>query len=83
MKNIRISLLNIVAAAILFWLGSAIISGAMATSTIIYTIILIVVILLVDQLFRMMLGSMTRVWLVESIFIILSVLGVWLVRYLF
>lgn len=83
MKGIRISLLNVVAAGILFWLGSGVMSGSMATSTIIYTLILIVVILLVDQFFRMMLGSMRRVWLVETIFVILSILGVWLVRYLF
>jgi hypothetical protein len=83
MKSLRISLLNIVAAAILLWLGSGILDKTIGGSTIVYTLILVILILVVDQYFRMMLGSLKRIWLVETIFLILSVLGVWIVRYIF
>ena len=83
MRSIRISLLNIVAAAILIWLGSGLLDKTIGWSTGIYALILIVVILVVDQFFRMMLGSLKRIWLVETIFLILSVLGIWIVRYIF
>lgn len=83
MKSVRISLLNVVAAAILIWLGFGLLENTLGWSTAIYTIVLVVLLLVVDQFFRMMLGSLKRVWLVETIFILLSVLGVWIVRYIF
>lgn len=83
MKAVRISLLNIVVAAILIWLGFGVLDETMGWSTAIYTLVLVTLLLLVDQFFRMMLGSLKRVWLVETIFILLSVLGVWIVRYIF
>lgn len=83
MKSIRISLLNIVAAAVLIWMGSSLIDKTIASKTAIWTVVLIVLILVVDQFFRMMLGSLKRVWLVETIFLILSVLCVWIVKYIF
>ncbi len=83
MRSLRISLLNIVAAVVLLWLGSGILDKTIGGSTITYTIILVILILVADQFFRMMLGSLKRIWLVETIFLILSVLGVWIVRYIF
>ena len=83
MKSLRIRLLNIVAAVILLWLGSGILDKSIGGSTIIYTLILVILILVVDQFFRMMLGSLKRIWLVETIFLILSALGVGIVRYIF
>lgn len=83
MRSLRISLLNVVAAAVLFWLGSAIIDKTISLGTAIWTVILILLILVVDQFFRMMLRSLSRVWLVEAIFIILSLLSIWIVRYIF
>lgn len=83
MKAVRVSLLNIVAAAILIWLGFGVLDKTMGWSTVIYTLVLVALLLVVDQFFRMMLGSLKRVWLVETIFILLSVLGVWIVRYIF
>ena len=83
MKSLRISLLNIVAAVVLIWLASTLWDGRVGWSTVIYTLVLVALLFTVDQLFRMMLGSLKRVWLVETIFILLSILGVWLVRYLF
>lgn len=83
MKSVRISLLNVVAAAVLFWLGASLIDETITSSTVIWTLALIVLILVVDQFFRMMLGSLRRVWLVEAIFLILSLLSIWIVRYIF
>jgi hypothetical protein len=83
MKSVRISLLNIVAAAVLFWLGASFIDKTITLSTAIWTVVLIVLILVIDQLFRIMLKSLSRVWLVEAIFLILSLLSIWIVRYIF
>lgn len=83
MKSVRISLLNIVAAALLFWIGSSLIDKTITSKTVLWTVVLIVLILIVDQFFRMMLGSLKRVWLVETIFLVISVLSVWILRYIF
>lgn len=83
MKNIRITLLNLVAAVLFLWAGFGWLDGNMRPSTLMYVGLLIVLLFIVDQLFRMSLGSLKRIWLIETIFIILSLVVLGIVRYIF
>jgi len=82
MKNIRISPLNIVAATIIGWAVMGLINQSIAMSTAIWSLGLFIVVIVVDQFFRMMLKRLTRVWWVELVFLLLVILCVWLLRYI-
>lgn len=83
MSSIRVTLLNIVAAALLIWAAMEWIGGSLAGSTALYVLVLAALLFVVDQLFRMTLQSLKRIWLIESIFILLSLIVLGIVRYIF
>lgn len=80
MKNLRVSPLNIATAAIVFWFGAALLNKSVSFSTAVWIAVLIIVVVVVDQFFRMMVGNLTRIWLVETIFIVLVLVVIWLLR---
>lgn len=80
MKQLRITPLNIVSALVMTWLFWRIIADEMKIGSIGWFLLLLLILVVADQFFRLMLRSLKRVWLTEGIFVIFVVLAIWVLK---
>ncbi len=80
MKALRITPLNIVSALLAAGLAWLALDGKLSLGTIGWFLLLLLVLVIADQFFRLMLRSLKRVWWAESIFVVLVVLVIGVLR---
>lgn len=80
MKRLRITPLNIASALLLAGLFWQILDNGVGIGTIGWFLLLLLVMIVADQFFRLMLRSLKRVWIAEGIFLVFVALAVWLLR---
>lgn len=76
----KITPLNIVVAILIVWAVSGLMDGAIASSQLIWIGFLAVLVILVDIMFRMMLKTPKRLWMIQLLFLVLTVIvafGIW------
>jgi len=78
MSQLRITPLNISCSIVLAWLLWRICFEVIAWKWIVYSLILIVMMVITDLVFRFFLMKMKRIWFIECGFILFTVLLVWL-----
>ena len=79
----RVTPLNIITAALLIWLGYGLLDDTIGFSGVLWIILLIVLVFIGDQVFRMLLGSLRRIWIVQMIFIAITVavaFAIWYIK---
>lgn len=79
----KITPLNIVVACLIVWAVSALIDGALASAQLIWIGVLAVLIVVVDIMFRMMLPEPRRLWMIQLLFLALTIIvafGIWYYR---
>ncbi|WP_262249324.1 hypothetical protein [Parapedobacter soli] len=80
MKRLRVTPLNIASALVLAGLLWQIVDNAAGMGTIGWFFLLLLVMVIADQFFRLMLRNLKRVWIVESIFLVFMVLVIWILK---
>lgn len=80
MKRLRITPLNIASALVLAGLLWQIMGNAIEMGMVGWFLLLLLVMVIADQVFRLMLRNLKRIWIAEGIFLVFAVLGVWLLR---
>ncbi|HWK99634.1 MAG TPA: hypothetical protein VNQ55_06795 [Parapedobacter sp.] len=80
MKRLRVTPLNIASALVLAALLWQVMDHALGMGTIGWFLLLLLVMVVADQIFRLMLRSLKRVWIAEAVFLVFVVLGLWLLR---
>ena len=78
----RVTPLNIVTSLILIWLGFNIIDDTGSWSKIILGLVMLVISLVADQLIRVAVGSLNRIWLVQMLFIAITVIAAFVIWYI-
>ena len=78
----RITPLNILTAALLIWLGFGLLDDTVVLSQALWVLLLIVLVFIGDQVFRMLLGSLKRIWIVQMIFIAITVATAFAIWYI-
>lgn len=76
----KITPLNIVVAILIVWAVSGLMDGVIASSQLIWVGLLVVLVILVDIMFRMMLKTPKRLWMIQLLFLVLTVIvafGIW------
>lgn len=79
----RITPLNIITAGLLIWLGFGLLEDTLGLSQALWVLLLVVLVFIGDQVFRMLLGSLKRIWIVQTIFIAITVaiaFGIWYIK---
>ncbi len=80
MKKLRITPLNITSALLLTWLLWQIIIDRISVGTIGWIFLLLLVLVVADQFFRLMLRNLRRVWIAEGIFVVFVMLAIWILK---
>lgn len=80
MRKLRITPLNIGSALLLTWLLWQVVDGALSGTTITWIFVLLLVLVVADQFFRLLLRSLKRVWIAEGIFVVFVVLAIWILK---
>lgn len=80
MKRLRITPLNIASALVLAGLLWQIMGNAIETGMVGWFLLLLLVMVIADQVFRLLLRNLKRIWIAEGIFLVFAVLGVWLLK---
>lgn len=80
MKQLRITPLNIVSALLVTWMLWQIMDEAIGMGIIGWFLLLLLVLVGADQFFRLMLGSLKRVWMAEGVFLLFVVLAIWILN---
>lgn len=80
MKALRITPLNIASALLAAGLIWRMLDSKLSLGTIGWFLLLLLVLVVADQFFRLMLRSLKRIWLVEGIFVLLVVVVIWVIR---
>jgi len=78
----RVTPLNIVTSLILIWLGFNIIDDTGSWNKIILGLVMLVISLVADQLIRVAVGSLNRIWLVQMLFIAITVIAAFVIWYI-
>ena len=80
MKTIKVTPLILVAALIMSWIALQMVEGQWVGSRIGLLVLLLVSVWVADQVFRIFLKSMKQIWLIESLFVLLVALIIWIIR---
>ncbi len=80
MKKLRITPLNIASALLMTWLLWQVIASKVGISTVGWIFLLLLVLVITDQFFRLLLRSLKRVWIVEGIFVVFVALAIWILN---
>ncbi|MGK9124865.1 hypothetical protein M1D52_12105 [Olivibacter sp. SA151] len=80
MKNLRLTPLNIVCALLAVWGVWSVIVDQLAWKRIALGILLIVILIIADQFFRLFFQRIRRIWLVEMGFVVFTILVIWLIE---
>lgn len=80
MKNLRLTPLNIVCALLAVWGVWSVIVDQLGWKRIALGILLIVILIIADQFFRLFFQRIRRIWLVEMGFVVFTILVIWLIE---
>lgn len=80
MKRLRVTPLNIASALILAGVLWQIMDSAAGAGTIGWFFLLLLVIVIADQIFRLMLRNLKRVWIAEVVFLVFVALALWVLK---
>lgn len=80
MKNIRLTPLNVVCAILSVWVLWSIFAHQLGWKRAALGLLLIVMLIIADQFFRLFFQRIRRVWLVEMGFVSLTLLLIWLIQ---
>ncbi|MCL4641163.1 MULTISPECIES: hypothetical protein [Olivibacter] len=80
MKNLRLTPLNIVCALLAVSGVWSVIVDQLAWKRIALGILLIVILIIADQFFRLFFQRIRRIWLVEMGFVVFTILVIWLIE---
>lgn len=76
----RITPINIILAGLLTWIVWQIIEGEVSVAGTLWLLLLFVVLATADQIFRILLKSIRKIWLIEGTFILLVIAVLWIIR---
>jgi hypothetical protein len=79
----RITPLNILTAALLIWIGFGLLDNTLGLSQALWVLLLVVLVFIGDQVFRMLLGDLKRIWIVQMIFIastVATAFAIWYIK---
>lgn len=76
----RITPINIILAGLLTWIVWQIIEGEVSVAGTLWLLLLFVVLAAADQIFRILLKSIRKIWLIEGTFILLVIAVLWIIR---
>lgn len=74
----RITPINVVLAALLTWVVWQIIDDKLLLSRILWLLLLFIVLVVADQIFRVLIKNISKIWLIEGVFIVLVVAVLWI-----
>ena len=80
MKRLRVTPLNIVSALVLAGLLWQVMDNAVGMGTIGWFLLLLLVLVAADQVFRLMLRNLKRVWIAEGLFVVFVGLVMWVLK---
>ncbi|MEC3878418.1 hypothetical protein [Parapedobacter sp. 10938] len=80
MKRLRITPLNIASALVLAGLLWQVMNDAVGIGTIGWFFLLLLVMVVADQFFRLMLRNLKRIWIAEGAFLVFVALGLWVLK---
>ncbi len=80
MKRLRVTPLNIASALILAGLLWQIMDNTIGMGAIGWFFLLLLVMVIADQFFRLMLRNLKRVWIAEGVFLVFVAVALWLLR---
>ena len=76
----RITPLNIAAGLLLTWTVLRLVMDNDGSAGIGWFLLFLLLIVVADQFFRLLLGQLKRIWIVETIFIVIVAVVIWLTR---
>ncbi|MFB2119504.1 hypothetical protein [Parapedobacter sp. 2B3] len=76
----RVTPLNIASALALAGLLWQVMDNTVGMGTIGWFFLLLLVMVIADQFFRLMLRSLKRIWIVEGIFLVFVILVIWMLK---
>jgi len=80
MRKLRITPLNIASALLLTGLLWQVVDGALSGAAITWIFVLLLILVVADQFFRLLLHSLKRIWIAEGIFVVFVVLAIWILN---
>ncbi|GEM_PF-143569 len=80
MRRLRVTPLNIASALLLAGLLWQLMSDQIGMGGIGWFFLLLLVLVLSDQFFRLMLRNLKRVWIAEGVFLVFVVLAIWVLK---
>lgn len=80
MKNLRITPLNMVMAGLFTWLLWQINDGNFIWEETGWILLLFIILVAADQLFRVLIRDLRKIWLIEGGFMLLVAAVLWIVR---
>lgn len=78
----RITPLNIVTSLILIWIGFGLIDDTWTWNSIILGVVMIAICVVADQFSRVAIGGLKRIWLVQMLFIVVTVIAAFVIWYI-
>jgi hypothetical protein len=80
MSIMRVTPLNIGCALLLAWIMWEILFNSVNWKTTLLSIILLLVLVIADQVFRFFFKTIKRIWLIELGFVVFTLLVIWIIR---
>lgn len=80
MKQVRITPISLIMAAMITWVLWEVIDGEFLTSQLVYLIPLFIILVAADQIARVAIKDLRRVWIIELVFAAAVFAVAWIVR---
>ena len=80
MRRLRVTPLNIASALLLAGLLWRVVDDQIGWSTIGWFFLLLLILVIADQFFRLMLRNLKRVWIAEGVFLVFVMLVIWVLK---
>ena len=80
MKQVRITPISLIMAAMITWVLWEVIDGDFLTSQLVYLIPLFIILVAADQIARVAIKDLRRVWIIELVFAAAVFAVAWIVR---
>lgn len=80
MRRLRVTPLNIASALLLAGLLWRVVDDQIGWGTIGWFFLLLLILVIADQFFRLMLRNLKRVWIAEAVFLVFVVLVIWVLK---
>lgn len=78
-RSIRFTPLNLALAGLLVYMALELLEGSLGIWKALGLLTLVLVLAITDQFFRVLLKKLSRVWLIEGVFVVLALIAIWLI----